>query len=192
MESVYYTLTASDVGNVGIVWKRESGTPTIVKISFHVESMGMDERIRHSFPNARRDSHNDIETISEKILKYMAGNIVEFSLSILDMGICSEFQKGVLNQTWMIPRGKVSTYGWLAGKLGMPKAARAVGTALATNPFPLVIPCHRVIRSDGSLGGYGGGLKMKKALLSMEGIEFESKDKVFSKCFWGYKKCVSG
>lgn len=184
MESVYYTLTASDVGNVGIVWKRESGTPAIVKIFFHVESMEMDERIRHSFPNACRESQNDIETISKKILKYMAGDIVEFSLSVLDMDICNEFQKGVLAQTWMIPRGKVSTYGGLAGKLGMPKAARAVGTALATNPFPLVIPCHRVIRSDGSLGGYGGGLKMKKALLSMEGIEFESKDRVFSKFFW--------
>jgi methylated-DNA-[protein]-cysteine S-methyltransferase len=184
MESVNYTLTASYAGSVGIVWKRESGAPTIVKIFFHIEKMEMDKRIRHSFPNAHRDSHVDVETISEKILKYMAGDIVEFSLSILDMGICNEFQKGVLTLTSMIPRGKVSTYGRLTEKLGRPKAARAVGTALATNPFPLVIPCHRVIRSDGSLGGYGGGLEIKKALLSMEGIQFESKDRVSSKFFW--------
>lgn len=184
MESVYYTLTASDAGSVGIIWKRESGAPAIVRILYHVEIMEMDKRIRHSFPDARRDSQNDIETISEKILKYMAGDIVDFPLEILEMGVCSEFQRRVLTLTRMIPRGKVSTYGGLAEKLGMPKAARAVGTALATNPFPLVIPCHRVIRSDGSLGGYGGGLEMKKALLRMEGVEFESKDRVFSKCFW--------
>jgi methylated-DNA-[protein]-cysteine S-methyltransferase len=184
MESVNYTLTAGGAGNIGIVWKHKNGVPAIIKICFHSEGMEMDEHIRHSFPSAHRDSHIDIETISEKILKYMAGDIVEFSLSILDMSVCNEFQKGVLNQTGMIPRGAVSTYGRLAEKLGTPKAARAVGTALATNPFPLVIPCHRVIRSDGSLGGYGGGLKMKKALLNMEGIEFESKDRVFPKFFW--------
>jgi len=185
MESVFYTLTATTRGDVGIVWKHKDGTPVIVKIFFTVESTGIGKLIRHSFPNACRNSQNNhIETINEKVLKYMAGDIVEFSLSVFDMSICSEFQKGVLTQTWMIPRGKVSTYGRLAEKLGMPKAARAVGTALATNPFPLVIPCHRVIRSDGSLGGFGGGLKMKKALLSMEGIEFELRNKILSKFFW--------
>ena len=74
-----------------------------------------------------------------------------------------------------IPKGKVSTYGRLAEKSGASKGARAVGNALATNPYPLIIPCHRVIRSDGSLGGFGGGLKMKKELLLMEGITFDAK-----------------
>jgi methylated-DNA-[protein]-cysteine S-methyltransferase len=59
-----------------------------------------------------------------------------------------------------------------------PRAARAVGTALATNPFPIVIPCHRVIRSDGTLGGYGGGLEMKRKLLEMEGVAFHDADHV--------------
>ena len=71
-----------------------------------------------------------------------------------------------------IPRGRVTTYQLLAKHLGSPRAARAVGTALATNPFPIVIPCHRAIRSDGTLGGYQGGLKMKRSLLEMEGVRF--------------------
>ena len=69
-----------------------------------------------------------------------------------------------------IPAGKTRTYGWIAKRIGYPGAARAVGTALAKNPFAPVIPCHRVIRSDGSLGGYSGkgGLKTKRALLRKE------------------------
>jgi len=66
--------------------------------------------------------------------------------------------------------GYVSTYSRIAKSIGVPKGARAVGNALANNPFPLIIPCHRVIRSDGRLGGFGGGLEMKKKLLENEGI----------------------
>lgn len=88
---------------------------------------------------------------------------------------CSKFQQKVLRATSAIPRGKVSTYQCIAKQIGKPKAARAVGRALANNPFPLIIPCHRVIRSDGSLGGYQGGLKMKRALLKKEGVFYQAK-----------------
>ena len=70
------------------------------------------------------------------------------------------------------------TYGGLAARMGVPGGARAVGNAMAGNPFPLVVPCHRVIRGDGSLGGFGGGLKMKRALLEMEGVRFDSRGRV--------------
>lgn len=83
-----------------------------------------------------------------------------------------------------IPRGRVSTYGRIAMKLTHPGAARAVGTALAKNPFPLIIPCHRAVKSDGKLGGYAGGLDMKKRLLEMEGIQFDQFDRVVVKRFW--------
>ena len=72
----------------------------------------------------------------------------------------------------------MSTYGRLAGQLGLSKASRAVGNSLARNPFPIVIPCHRAVRSDGELGGYQGGAGMKRALLEMEGIEFLQSGKV--------------
>lgn len=68
-----------------------------------------------------------------------------------------------------IPTGETRSYGWLARKVGRPRAARAVGRAMATNPLPIVVPCHRVVASDGSLRGYGGGLAMKAALLRLEG-----------------------
>jgi methylated-DNA-[protein]-cysteine S-methyltransferase len=74
----------------------------------------------------------------------------------------------------------VSTYGRIAAHLGIPGGARAVGNALATNPFPIVIPCHRAIRSDGTLGGYQGGLAMKRALLEQEGVTIDERDKVVS------------
>jgi len=83
---------------------------------------------------------------------------------------CSAFQQRVLRAVSAIPYGQVRTYQFIAKQIGNPKAARAVARALATNPFLLVIPCHRVIRSDGKLGGYRGGLKMKRRLLKSEGV----------------------
>ena len=68
--------------------------------------------------------------------------------------------------------------------MGCPGAARAVGTALANNPFPIIIPCHRVVRADGSLGGFGGGLAMKKELLTKEGISLDRNRRVPAKYFW--------
>ena len=80
------------------------------------------------------------------------------------------FRRAVLEETLRIPRGETRTYGWLAERVGRPRAARAVGRVMATNPLPIVVPCHRVIGSDGSLRGYGTGLWMKEALLRAEGV----------------------
>lgn len=81
------------------------------------------------------------------------------------------FQRQVLKKLQEIPRGEVRSYGWLAKRLEHPRASRAVGNALAWNPFPYIIPCHRVIRADGRLGQYsGGGDNMKARLLAYEGV----------------------
>jgi len=93
---------------------------------------------------------------------------------MLRLDHCSAFQRKVLRAVIAIPRGEVRTYQFIAKQIGNPKAARAVGRALATNPFPLMIPCHRVIRSDGKLGGYQGGVRMKQALLRKEGNDEEN------------------
>jgi methylated-DNA-[protein]-cysteine S-methyltransferase len=84
----------------------------------------------------------------------------------------------VLLAEYRIPRGRVSTYGAVAKHIGVPRGARAVGNALARNPFPIVIPCHRAIRADGSLGGYRGGLVMKRALLELEGVRVTAEGQV--------------
>ena len=71
-----------------------------------------------------------------------------------------------------IPHGETRSYGWVAKQIGKPKASRAVGAACGANPVPVIVPCHRVIAGDGSLGGFGGGLPMKRRLLRSEGVDF--------------------
>ena len=84
------------------------------------------------------------------------------------------FQQAVLRKTLEIPRGQVRPYGWVAREIGHPAAVRAVGSALAGNPIPYFIPCHRVIRTDGVIGNYGGGgPEAKRQILTMEGVELE-------------------
>src|SRR5439155_77436 len=92
-----------------------------------------------------------------------------------DLRGLSEFERAVLLKALEIPRGEVRPYAWIAREIGRPKAVRAVGTALAHNPIPLLIPCHRVVRSDGQIGNYGlGGSGAKRAVLAAEGVDPES------------------
>ena len=179
-ETVYYASTATRLGNVGIVWRRKDGGITVMRIFLPAHDEGTDDLIRRSFPGAVRRSHRAIHELCRSIQGLRAERDVKLSEKILDMKACGEFQRRVLNEVMRIPRGKVITYGRLAEKIRASKGARAVGNALAMNPYPLIIPCHRVIRSDGSLGGFGGGLKMKKDLLLMEGITFDSAGKVLA------------
>lgn len=78
------------------------------------------------------------------------------------------FEKKVYRAVLNIPLGEVRTYKWVAERIGRPKAARAVGQVLKRNPFTLIVPCHRVVACGGKLGGYNGGVKLKKALLDLE------------------------
>jgi O-6-methylguanine DNA methyltransferase len=89
-----------------------------------------------------------------------------------DLSELTQFERAVLLKTAQIPRGEVRTYGWVAREIGRPAAVRAVGTALANNPIPVLIPCHRVIRTDGVIGNYGaGGTDAKKQILAAEGVD---------------------
>ncbi len=87
----------------------------------------------------------------------------------LDLSRLTPFQRKVLKIVKTIPSGEVRTYKWVAERMGSPEAARAVGQVLRKNPYPEVIPCHRVIRSDGRLGGYAKGIQKKRRLLKEEG-----------------------
>ena len=88
-----------------------------------------------------------------------------------DLGSLSPFEQAVLRKALEIPPGEVRPYGWIAREIGRPKAVRAVGTALAKNPIPILIPCHRVIRSDGRIGEYALGKKLKREILAAEGVD---------------------
>ena len=87
----------------------------------------------------------------------------------VDLPACSELQRSIWLALREIPRGETRSYGWLARRVGRPSAPRAIGAAVGANPIPLWLPCHRVVASDGTLHGFGGGLAMKQALLELEG-----------------------
>jgi O-6-methylguanine DNA methyltransferase len=90
-----------------------------------------------------------------------------------DLSGLSPFERAVLTKTLEIPSGEVRPYGWVAREIGRPRAVRAVGSALGRNPVPVLIPCHRVVRSDGHVGNYGLGVPMKLALLHAEGVDVD-------------------
>ncbi len=102
------------------------------------------------------------------LTRYFSGEAVGISVPLKFSGH-TDFQRDVWRVATEIRYGEVRTYGWVAARLGRAKTARAVGGALAQNPFPVVIPCHRVVRTDGGLGGFSAGLEWKKALLQLEG-----------------------
>lgn len=99
--------------------------------------------------------------------EYFVGRRVVFDVP-LDLRLSRGFRRKVLAQLLEIGYGKTATYAWVAAAAGNPKAVRAAGSACATNPIPVVIPCHRVVRSDGTIGRYGGGSEIKKALIALE------------------------
>ncbi len=99
---------------------------------------------------------------------YLRGTRRDFGLP-LDLGTQPLFRVKVWQALQAIPYGRVRSYGWVARRIGRPNAARAVGAACGANPVPLLVPCHRVVAGDGSLGGFSGGLSNKKRLLKLEG-----------------------
>ena len=116
---------------------------------------------------------------AKQLEQYFQGCLQQFDLSV-DISSLTLFQQQVLRLTMEIPYGTVLTYGQLAKRVGSPKAARAVGGALAANPIPVIIPCHRVLASTGALTGFSGagGVLMKKNLLTLEGVDFRAFKKV--------------
>ena len=113
--------------------------------------------------------HDDAEPLRETIRQlraYFAGELEAFDLTLAPAG--TPFQRTVWNRLCEIPFGETISYGELARRIGNPNASRAVGLANGSNPIPIVIPCHRVIGSNGKLTGYGGGLPIKEKLLALE------------------------
>jgi methylated-DNA-[protein]-cysteine S-methyltransferase len=168
---VSYVIVPSSFGELAVAWSEVRGKPRVRWIFLPDRRRSLARRIRERFGEADRGSRPAIDRLASAIERCLDGKRVTFDLRVLDFACCSSFQEKVLRAEYGIPRGSVSTYARVARHIGAPKAPRAVGRALASNPFPIVIPCHRAVRSDGSLGGYRGGLPMKRALLELEGVE---------------------
>jgi methylated-DNA-[protein]-cysteine S-methyltransferase len=109
----------------------------------------------------------------EKMLKaYFEGTPVDLSFPV-DWSFYTDFQRKVLQRVYVIPWGEVLSYGQVGAEVGNPRGSRAVGGAVGSNRVPLVVPCHRVIAHDGTIGGFGGGLEWKRKLLDIEGIRIK-------------------
>jgi methylated-DNA-[protein]-cysteine S-methyltransferase len=115
------------------------------------------------------ESPEATDAVRRQLDEYFAGVRERFELTV-DMGLITGFAQPTLRATKRVPYGTVTTYSQVAQRIGSPRAARAVGNALGSNPIPIVVPCHRVLRSGGALGGYGGGIQRKQALLKLEGV----------------------
>ena len=177
-------IVSSRLGKVGIVWIQKERTTSVVRVLQPHKDHSLAEFIHGHFPGATERSDQALQQLSEHIKVYMQGRVVEFSLDCLDMEQCYEFQRRVLRTLYKVPRGKVISYGQLAERISAPRGARAVGTALARNPFPIILPCHRVVKSTGHLGRFGGGVELKKAYLEIEGIRIDEKEKILPDYFW--------
>ena len=108
-----------------------------------------------------------LKNVIHELSSYFNGHRVNLK-SILDLSIGTEFQRKVWEKVSEIPYGEQRAYKWIAEEIGNPHAVRAVGNAVGKNPVPPIIPCHRVIRSDGNLGGFSSGIALKKWLLKLE------------------------
>jgi methylated-DNA-[protein]-cysteine S-methyltransferase len=109
-----------------------------------------------------------LDPVRRELDEYFSGRRTDFDIP-LDWSLSKGFTRRILRATAQVPYGQVSTYRQMAAKAGNERAVRAAGNALGANPIPIVVPCHRILRTGGALGGYGGGLPRKEFLLSLEG-----------------------
>ena len=140
----------------------------VVAIGFDTEPMEtILNTVAKKISPAIVDLASAVEPVRRQLDDYFKGSLQVFTMSI-DRSLLTPFQTKVLAATDAIPSGEVRSYGQIAAAAGRPKGAQATGQALGANPIPVVIPCHRVVASDGSLRGYAGGLDKKEYLLNLE------------------------
>ena len=117
--------------------------------------------------NLATTSPDSFDDLVERFHRYFRGDAVVFP-GKLDLSGTTDFQRDVWEATRLIPFGETRSYTWISEQINKPRAMRAVGQALGRNPLPIIIPCHRILNLSGSLGGYSGGLEMKRYLLALE------------------------
>ncbi len=171
-------IKSTPFGSVGVIWTGLNDNAKIVRILLSKPGLSAEDQVCELYPNSQASSCAEIDDVATAIKGLLEGEEIEFSMDVADLSLCTEFQQLVLRAEHRIPRGSISTYQLIAEYLGKRNGARAVGNALANNPFPLIVPCHRAIRSDRHLGGYQGGLEMKRTLLEKEGIPFDDAGRV--------------
>jgi methylated-DNA-[protein]-cysteine S-methyltransferase len=174
---MFYQIMKAGSDEIGWVWE-EAGKQVRLERIYLPGREKMTQKILRDFPAVGKRPRKISGGLDRLMVDLCLGKERRVDLSLLNLSELTEFSARVLKETLDIPRGKVCTYSGLAARAGFPRAARAVGSVMAKNPFPLVIPCHRVIRADGTPGRFGGGADMKKRLLDREGIPFDAAGRV--------------
>ena len=154
---------------LGEVWAAVSERG-LVTVEYGVSRKVFEANVRKQTKREVEYAPKQVERINRQIKEYLDGKRRDFDIIIDWSVLSSDFQRAALKKVFAIPYGETRTYADIAAAIGHPDAPRAVGRANATNPMPLVVPCHRVIGTDGKLHGYGGkgGIKTKAWLLKME------------------------
>jgi methylated-DNA-[protein]-cysteine S-methyltransferase len=175
-----FLMGSSRLGAFGLIWSLDRNVPKVNRIILSRPEISAGQIIAKQYAGMMSATCAEMDQITGQIKEVMEGKPIVFDLAMIRLDLCSLFQQHVLRAEHRVPRGSVTTYQRLAQYLGTPKAVRAVGNALANNPFPIIIPCHRAIRSDRTLGGFQGGLGMKRILLEQEGHEITSRMRVIN------------
>jgi methylated-DNA-[protein]-cysteine S-methyltransferase len=165
LDLIEYTFFESSIGAISLASRNKK------LIALDIYSKNLYEMKKHLsalYPDGR-ESDQSFKTIKLLLNRYLKGEKVDFAVDI-DISGESQFTQNVLRELKKIPYGKVRSYLWIGKKVGHEMAARAVGQAVKRNPIPIIIPCHRVIREDGSIGGFSLGIEIKKRLLVLEGV----------------------
>ena len=167
--TVYYDVVShSRVGELYVAVSERG----LIALDFGLGERSFVDRVQRRTKATLVRSRERCADAMRQVREYLDGKRIQFDLP-LDMTTMTDFQRQVLSAALEIPRGQWLTYGEVAKAIGRPQASRAVGQALGHNPVPIVIPCHRVLGSDGSLHGYsgGGGIQTKAWLLQLEGAQ---------------------
>jgi methylated-DNA-[protein]-cysteine S-methyltransferase len=162
MNIAFYTITDTSLGQILILGSEEC----LLKISIHTSRQSAIKDATRQFPDAI-ESNSAFGNLPQRLQRYARGEHIVFK-DKLNLGEATKFQRAVWDATRAIPYGETRTYGWIAQRIGKAKAPRAVGQALKCNPFPIIVPCHRVIGADGGLTGFSAGLDLKRKLLDLE------------------------
>ena len=164
LEAVGYRVIDSPLGPLWIA----VGPKGVLAIHYGAEpSHGELARIVRTYGPGVLPDPKRADPVARELDQYFEGKRRTFGVAV-DLSTLTPFQRAILGATARVPYGGVATYATVAARAGIPKAFRAAGAALGSNPVPIVVPCHRVLASDGSLGGYGGGLDAKRRLLQLE------------------------
>jgi methylated-DNA-[protein]-cysteine S-methyltransferase len=160
---LFYTVLDTKIGRI-LVTRTDKGLSNLL---FHQPTWGRFFEELKKKDVVLVKSEAKFSGLKKQLNQYLSGKKIRFSEK-LDLSSGTPFQQKVWKKMLKVPFGKTVSYKKLASMIGSPKKARAVGNACATNPVSLIVPCHRIIKSDGGLGGYGGGIELKKRLLKLE------------------------